>query len=549
MKKMYILGLASMFVLGATAQNRVQVKSLKKSESSVNAKLGNNGGSSISQIAGNLVCTTPYVAGTTMDLNFELTLTNTDFEYGDYLEITFPAGITPNSSPNDPFASDAADPGPDGPEALNPIVGQVISWGNNDDNWGGIVADGTTYPFTVNVTIAPGTTGNLPANYVLSGDQYTGPAPDQTGSITIFEAGASIDDVQAFLGGAQTLTNCNNGMLDVAVRIKNLGTTTVSGFPVSYKINALPAVTETVSATLAPGDSTDYVFTAQGDFSAEGVYAVKVYTGLVGDAVNSNDTINQSFYNGVSVDLSTTPYANGIETSAEVAQLTVAANPGTVANWGLSTVTFQSGVQALFLTGSSAIADSWVFTKCLDVTAGETYRVTYWTRTNTGFNGGMSVSVGATNSAAGMTAGTEIKAFTANTADATWRKDSADYTPSASGTVYFGFRGQGTAAGSGTNVRLDNINIFKTTTVGVSELATSNEVSIFPNPSTGIFTVKALDNNSTVEVYNIVGERMLSSKLVNGNNTINMSNMSVGTYFFKVTSNGEVTTKKVVLSK
>jgi hypothetical protein len=231
-----------------------------------------------------------------MDLNFTITLTNTDYEYGDSVAITFPAGITPNTSVtnSDPIASDAADPGPDGPEALNPIVGQTISWGNNDNNWGGVVSDATAYPFTVNVTIGAGVTGNQIAAYHVSGDGYAAPA-DLNGNVTIFPVGASIDDAAAVLGGVQGLTYCNNTMLPIGLRIKNLGTNAISNLPVSYRIDANPVVTETVTASIAVGDSLDYLFTTLGDFSANANFAVDIWTSLSGDAVNTNDTLNTTW--------------------------------------------------------------------------------------------------------------------------------------------------------------------------------------------------------------------------------------------------------------
>jgi hypothetical protein len=83
-------------------------------------------------VAGTLVCNTYYVAGTTMDLQFTLNLTNTDEEYCDLFSLTFPAGITPNSSPNNPLITPAINPAAT-PTQLNPINGQTISWGTNDD--------------------------------------------------------------------------------------------------------------------------------------------------------------------------------------------------------------------------------------------------------------------------------------------------------------------------------------------------------------------------------------------------------------------------------
>lgn len=131
-----------------------------------------------------LTCLTPYVAGTTMDLTFRLSLTNSDEEYGDSLALIFPPEFTPVSSPNNPLYT-AADPGAE-PEVLNGVSGQVISWGDNDNSYGGI-QPGSDAVFIVRVTIASGTSGDKTGNFHVSGDGYdmNGPAADYSGSFTL----------------------------------------------------------------------------------------------------------------------------------------------------------------------------------------------------------------------------------------------------------------------------------------------------------------------------------------------------------------------------
>lgn len=78
-----------------------------------------------------------------------------------------------------------------------------------------------------------------------------------------------------------------------------------------------------------------------------------------------------------------------------------------------------------------------------------------------------------------------------------------------------------------------------------------NDVNVFPNPSTGLVNVMMPTNTSNfnVVVYNVVGEQ-ITNRTVNSNFAkIDLNNQPNGVYFIKVTSNGEVTTKKVLLSK
>lgn len=122
-----------------------------------------------------------YNAGTSMDLNFKLTLTTPDYEYGDYFEMTFPEGIIPTDGTN-PFSTPTEG---QSTENLNGIDGQKISWGDDDNSYGGI-EPGDHY-FTVSVTIDASVTGDKTIDFYMSGDQY-GAAPNEfSGTITIGE--------------------------------------------------------------------------------------------------------------------------------------------------------------------------------------------------------------------------------------------------------------------------------------------------------------------------------------------------------------------------
>jgi hypothetical protein len=64
--------------------------------------------------------------------------------------------------------------------------------------------------------------------------------------------------------------------------------------------------------------------------------------------------------------------------------------------------------------------------------------------------------------------------------------------------------------------------------------------SVYPNPSTGVFSFKDTKNLNTVEVYSILGEKILSQT---NQKTITLSGFSKGVYFARV--NGGVVLKMV----
>ena len=154
------------------------------------------------------------------------------------------------------------------------------------------------------------------------------------------------------------------------------------------------------------------------------------------------------------------------------------------------------------------------------------------------------------------TAGTAtiIKTYTASpiVVGAAWVKDSVDYTATASGTRYFSIRAKGGAnTTTALTIFMDDIMIEKVVsgTVGVKTISANDAISIFPNPTSGLLNINAVEVNSSVEVFNVIGEKVYTNSLVKGNNSVDLSGLSNGAYFVKLNSNGTITTKKVVLSK
>ncbi|HKK61585.1 MAG TPA: FG-GAP-like repeat-containing protein [Bacteroidales bacterium] len=129
-----------------------------------------------------IVCNTSYVPGTTMTLIFSINIASPQSEFGDYLEITFPAGITPTGLNTSDSICDSYY-GQD-PEYLNGVNGHVISWGDDDNYFGGIILG--THLFHVEVIVANGLKGVQLASFHLSGDEYFGMPPHElNGNIEI----------------------------------------------------------------------------------------------------------------------------------------------------------------------------------------------------------------------------------------------------------------------------------------------------------------------------------------------------------------------------
>jgi len=83
-------------------------------------------------------------------------------------------------------------------------------------------------------------------------------------------------------------------------------------------------------------------------------------------------------------------------------------------------------------------------------------------------------------------------------------------------------------------------------TIGSKTLRDS-QISVFPNPSSGIFTIQLQDKNSKIEIFDLSGKTVYSQFANSSSVTANLSNFSSGIYYIKVSSNAHVITKKIVL--
>ncbi len=174
--------LSLVFVCTSFAQQTVKIK---KPTTSKNINARNNGANNNPmQVAGSIVCNSGYVAGTTMNLNFTISTTNTDGEYIDSLAINFPPTFTIISTSANPefsfggycYCRFAA-------EHLNtPILPQTISWGshiNDVDSTGGIWAN-PPQNFSIKVIISSTITTVQTATFFAHGDGYPHTLGDST---------------------------------------------------------------------------------------------------------------------------------------------------------------------------------------------------------------------------------------------------------------------------------------------------------------------------------------------------------------------------------
>lgn len=92
-------------------------------------------------------------------------------------------------------------------------------------------------------------------------------------------------------------------------------------------------------------------------------------------------------------------------------------------------------------------------------------------------------------------------------------------------------------------MKIDNISV--TPGVGINEV--EDNISIYPNPANNVLNVNASSNINKVEVYNMLGQNVMTVSVNDTNASINTSNLTQGMYMLKLhTDNGVVNQKFTV---
>ncbi len=101
--------------------------------------------------------------------------------------------------------------------------------------------------------------------------------------------------------------------------------------------------------------------------------------------------------------------------------------------------------------------------------------------------------------------------------------------------------------------QLDSVDVRFTSTVGIED---PKEVtfSAYPNPASNIFNIEMSDNADgdiyQLNIHNIMGQIVMHGLLTDGKNTVNVSTLKNGVYFYSILKNNKaLETKKVVIRK
>ena len=111
--------------------------------------------------------------------------------------------------------------------------------------------------------------------------------------------------------------------------------------------------------------------------------------------------------------------------------------------------------------------------------------------------------------------------------------------------------GAPTSANTGSTLYADDLNVVFNPASGIAAQNNPNELIVYPNPSTGNFTIKNENLKiKNVEVYNVMGEKVYQSQISNLQSQITLDAPN-GLYFYSVMdeNNSVIKTGKLIIQK
>jgi hypothetical protein len=92
---------------------------------------------------------------------------------------------------------------------------------------------------------------------------------------------------------------------------------------------------------------------------------------------------------------------------------------------------------------------------------------------------------------------------------------------------------------------MDNASMVEDTTASLEDLSRFN-FSVYPNPVANKLQVNASEKISKIEIYNIIGQKVIDKKINETNNRIDVSQLNKGIYILKTFIGDSVGTKRFI---
>ncbi len=245
-------------------------------------------------------------------------------------------------------------------------------------------------------------------------------------------------------------------------------------------------------------------------------------------------------------------YAYGFDTAARNGWKSI--NPTTGGGaWAyyLADETFPAvdGTTFAGVIGTDVASDSWLFSRGLNLTAGDEVTVTYWVRkavlSGTGNTNNLNVTAGTDRTDEAQTI--SLDALTdADFSTEEYTLITNTFTPDAAGVYYLGFNYVAPANTAEENGGLLLDSVYVTSVLGTEEVTASN-FAVYPNPANDVVNISANAGLNNVQIVDINGRTVKSAKFDGATQAqINISDLASGLYIMNIASDKGTTSQKIV---
>ena len=80
------------------------------------------------------------------------------------------------------------------------------------------------------------------------------------------------------------------------------------------------------------------------------------------------------------------------------------------------------------------------------------------------------------------------------------------------------------------SVNIDDVSLVLTSSLGVDDFSDTNKIELFPNPVKDILSIKSLSIIKKVEVFNVLGQKVMGRE---NTNDLNVTKLKSGAYILK----------------
>jgi hypothetical protein len=339
------------------------------------------------------------------------------------------------------------------------------------------------------------------------------------------------------------VSNCGLSSTEtVNAQVKNFGSSSVSGFNISYQYASYAPVTEQITQSILPGQTINHTFSVPADFSTPGTYLLKVYTSLTNDESAVNDTAKIVINH---LTPSAIPFNMGFESTDDLSGWTIWDQNNDNEAWFYFTGGGNTGsCSAAYEYSSIYQADDWIISSCIDLVQGMNYNISfYYKATGTAYYESLALYYGNLPVPDSMTTMiVDLPSFN----NITYLQSSSSFTAPVSGSFYFGWHAYSQA--NMWKISLDDINI-SSIPAGLENVYDKDPVKIYLLQENNLLHIESENIISSLKIWNVAGQVMYSENKNFITKDICTAEFISGIYMIQAETDKGKISKKILINK